>query len=200
MAVCSALLASVPCVPCGKVQPRPALLPPGITLSPNQVKRGTQLAADRGLGNVKFQVRPAGRAAQHGMPHAAADSAPALACMPGTLTMVLVQLPYRAAEPCLHDGMLHTPCSLGSKNAPSPPQVMDALKMEFPDNSFDLVWACESGEHMPDKKAYVDEMVRQRGGERVAICWGAKRDKTLHKTLQTLALHGAGMGWAAVAT
>lgn len=38
-------------------------------------------------------------------------------------------------------------------------QVMDALKMEFPDNSFDLVWACESGEHMPDKKAYVDEMV-----------------------------------------
>lgn len=38
-------------------------------------------------------------------------------------------------------------------------QVMDALKMDFPDNSFDLVWACESGEHMPDKKAYVDEMV-----------------------------------------
>ena len=33
--------------------------------------------------------------------------------------------------------------------------------MEFPDNSFDLVWACESGEHMPDKKAYVDEMVRR---------------------------------------
>jgi hypothetical protein len=24
------------------------------------------------------------------------------------------------------------------------------------DNSFDLVWACESGEHMPDKKAYVE--------------------------------------------
>ena len=36
---------------------------------------------------------------------------------------------------------------------------MDALSMDFPDNSFDLVWACESGEHMPDKKAYVDEMV-----------------------------------------
>lgn len=32
--------------------------------------------------------------------------------------------------------------------------------MEFPDNSFDLVWACESGEHMPDKKAYVEEMAR----------------------------------------
>lgn len=24
------------------------------------------------------------------------------------------------------------------------------------DNSFDLVWACESGEHMPDKKRYVE--------------------------------------------
>ena len=39
-------------------------------------------------------------------------------------------------------------------------QVMDALHMDFPDDSFDLVWACESGEHMPDKKAYVEEMTR----------------------------------------
>ena len=31
-------------------------------------------------------------------------------------------------------------------------QVMDALHMDFPDDTFDLVWACESGEHMPDKK------------------------------------------------
>jgi ubiquinone/menaquinone biosynthesis C-methylase UbiE len=38
--------------------------------------------------------------------------------------------------------------------------VMDALKMDWPDNSFDLVWACESGEHMPDKKRYVEEMTR----------------------------------------
>jgi len=30
--------------------------------------------------------------------------------------------------------------------------VMNALSMDFPDNSFDVVWACESGEHMPDKK------------------------------------------------
>lgn len=40
------------------------------------------------------------------------------------------------------------------------PQVMDALQMQFADDSFDLVWACESGEHMPDKKAYVEEMAR----------------------------------------
>ncbi len=39
-------------------------------------------------------------------------------------------------------------------------RVMNALAMDFPDDSFDLVWACESGEHMPDKKAYVEEMVR----------------------------------------
>lgn len=38
-------------------------------------------------------------------------------------------------------------------------QVMNALEMQFPDNSFDLVWACESAEHMPDKKKYIDEMV-----------------------------------------
>lgn len=37
---------------------------------------------------------------------------------------------------------------------------MDALAMSFPDNSFDLVWACESGEHMPDKKKYIEEMTR----------------------------------------
>jgi MPBQ/MSBQ methyltransferase len=29
---------------------------------------------------------------------------------------------------------------------------MDALDMEFEEGTFDLVWACESGEHMPDKK------------------------------------------------
>lgn len=78
----------------------------GITLSPKQVERGTQLAAERGLKNVKFMV-------------------------------------------------------------------MDALKMEFPENSFDLVWACESGEHMPDKKAYVEEMTRvlAPGGNIVIACW-----------------------------
>lgn len=84
----------------------------GITLSPNQVKRGTQLAADRGLSNVEFKV-------------------------------------------------------------------MDALKMEYPDNSFDLVWACESGEHMPDKAAYVAEMVRvlKPGGTLVIATW-CQREET----------------------
>lgn len=50
---------------------------------------------------------------------------------------------------------------------------MDALAMNFPDNSFDLVWACESGEHMPDKKKYIDEMTRvlKPGGTLVIACW-----------------------------
>ncbi|CAN0073271.1 unnamed protein product, partial [Phaeothamnion confervicola] len=58
-------------------------------------------------------------------------------------------------------------------------QVMDALNMGFPDNSFDLVWACESGEHMPDKKRYIEEMVRvlKPGGRFVMATW-CQRDDT----------------------
>jgi len=58
-------------------------------------------------------------------------------------------------------------------------KVMDALKMDYPDNSFDLVWACESGEHMPDKKRYIEEMVRvlKPGGTLVIACW-CQREET----------------------
>jgi MPBQ/MSBQ methyltransferase len=51
--------------------------------------------------------------------------------------------------------------------------VMDALAMTFEDDTFDMVWACESGEHMPDKKAYVEEMVRvlKPGGTLVIATW-----------------------------
>jgi MPBQ/MSBQ methyltransferase len=85
----------------------------GITLSPNQVKRGTELAEERGLKNAKFMV-------------------------------------------------------------------MNALEMDFPDNSFDIVWACESGEHMPDKEAYINEMMRvlKPGGKFVMATW-CQRDDTL---------------------
>mmetsp|Transcript_14789 Transcript_14789/g.50410 ORF Transcript_14789/g.50410 Transcript_14789/m.50410 type:complete len:422 (+) Transcript_14789:120-1385(+) len=78
----------------------------GITLSPNQVQRATELAKEKGLDNVEFKV-------------------------------------------------------------------MDALKMEFPDNTFDLVWGCESGEHMPDKYKYVEEMTRvlKPGGTLVIATW-----------------------------
>lgn len=84
----------------------------GITLSPNQVKRGTELAEERGLSNAKFTV-------------------------------------------------------------------MNALEMDFPDNSFDIVWACESGEHMPDKEAYINEMMRvlKPGGKFVMATWCQRDDR-----------------------
>ncbi|PNH02628.1 putative tocopherol O-methyltransferase, chloroplastic [Tetrabaena socialis] len=84
----------------------------GITLSPKQVARGTELAQQQGVTNVKFQV-------------------------------------------------------------------MDALAMDIPDDTYDLVWACESGEHMPDKKKYVEEMTRvlKPGGTLVIACW-CQREET----------------------
>uniref|UniRef100_A0A7S3VSG5 Methyltransferase domain-containing protein n=1 Tax=Dunaliella tertiolecta TaxID=3047 RepID=A0A7S3VSG5_DUNTE len=87
----------------------------GITLSPKQVERGTELAKEQGVPNASFQV-------------------------------------------------------------------MDALAMSIPDNSYDVVWACESGEHMPDKKKYVEEMVRvlKPGGTLVIACW-CQREETPDK-------------------
>ena len=38
-------------------KPQHGLYPAGITLSPAQVKRGTELAKERGLENIQFQVR-----------------------------------------------------------------------------------------------------------------------------------------------
>lgn len=58
-------------------------------------------------------------------------------------------------------------------------KVMDALKMDFPDNSFDYVWACESGEHMPDKKKYIEEMTRVlKPGGRIVVATWCQRDDT----------------------
>mmetsp|Transcript_7447 Transcript_7447/g.22633 ORF Transcript_7447/g.22633 Transcript_7447/m.22633 type:complete len:360 (-) Transcript_7447:124-1203(-) len=78
----------------------------GITLSKSQVNRGTELAAEQGIGNVEFKP-------------------------------------------------------------------MDALQMDYEDNTFDVVWACESGEHMPDKQKYIEEMVRvlKPGGTIIIACW-----------------------------
>ena len=60
-------------------------------------------------------------------------------------------------------------------------KVMNALSMDYPDNTFDLVWACESGEHMPDKKAYVEEMVRvlKPGGKLVIATWCQRDAETI---------------------
>jgi tocopherol O-methyltransferase len=45
--------------------------------------------------------------------------------------------------------------------------------MPFADNSFDLVWSLESGEHMPDKETFVNELFRVAtpGGRVIIVTW-----------------------------
>jgi tocopherol O-methyltransferase len=52
-------------------------------------------------------------------------------------------------------------------------QVADALQMPFPDQSFDLVWSLESGEHMPDKQKFLQECFRvlKPGGTFIFVTW-----------------------------
>jgi tocopherol O-methyltransferase len=52
-------------------------------------------------------------------------------------------------------------------------QVADAMKMPFANDSFDLTWSMESGEHMPDKKDFVNELFRVTapGGRIIIVTW-----------------------------
>jgi len=52
-------------------------------------------------------------------------------------------------------------------------RVADALDMPFADDSFDLVWSMESGEHMPDKRQFVSELARvcKPGGKIIIVAW-----------------------------
>ncbi|MBI4781163.1 MAG: methyltransferase domain-containing protein [Oscillatoriophycideae cyanobacterium NC_groundwater_1537_Pr4_S-0.65um_50_18] len=52
-------------------------------------------------------------------------------------------------------------------------QVADALEMPFADQSFDLVWSLESGEHMPDKQKFLQECYRvlKPGGKFIFVTW-----------------------------
>lgn len=52
-------------------------------------------------------------------------------------------------------------------------QVADALNMPFADDSFDLVWSLESGEHMPDKTKFMQECYRvlKPGGTLIMVTW-----------------------------
>ncbi|PSB03789.1 methyltransferase domain-containing protein [Merismopedia glauca] len=52
-------------------------------------------------------------------------------------------------------------------------QVADAQAMPFADNSFDLVWSLESGEHMPDKVKFLQECYRvlKPGGKLLFATW-----------------------------
>ncbi|MGD1871889.1 MAG: methyltransferase domain-containing protein [Mastigocoleus sp.] len=52
-------------------------------------------------------------------------------------------------------------------------QVADALEMPFADNSYDLIWSLESGEHMPDKTKFMQECQRvlRPGGTFILVTW-----------------------------
>ncbi|OUL19155.1 methyltransferase domain-containing protein [Nostoc sp. 106C] len=51
--------------------------------------------------------------------------------------------------------------------------VADAQAMPFEDNTFDLVWSLESGEHMPDKTKFMHECYRvlKPGGMLIMVTW-----------------------------
>jgi len=53
--------------------------------------------------------------------------------------------------------------------------VADALNLPFADNSFDLVWSLESGEHMPGKEAHPRPRPPQRGSASPVRADGAAR-------------------------
>ncbi|MGK7928677.1 MAG: methyltransferase domain-containing protein [Spirulina sp.] len=61
-------------------------------------------------------------------------------------------------------------------------QIANALETPFESNSFDFVWSLESGEHMPDKRQFLQECYRvlQPGGTFILATW-------CHRPLTSLA-------------
>ena len=60
-------------------------------------------------------------------------------------------------------------------------EVANALDMPFADNSFDLVWSLESGEHMPDKTKFLAECYRvlKPGGRMIFATWCHRETNSL---------------------
>lgn len=65
-------------------------------------------------------------------------------------------------------------------------QLANALSMPFADNSFDLIWSLESGEHMPDKAQFLTECYRvlQPGGKLILATW-CHRETSMMGSLKT---------------
>jgi len=64
-------------------------------------------------------------------------------------------------------------------------EVADALAMPFEDETFDLVWSLESGEHMPDKAQFMAECCRvlKPGGTFLMAAWCHRPDEPPHDPL-----------------
>ena len=60
-------------------------------------------------------------------------------------------------------------------------EVANALEMPFDDNTFDLVWSLESGEHMPDKTKFLAECYRvlKPGGKLILATWCHRETSSL---------------------
>ncbi len=60
-------------------------------------------------------------------------------------------------------------------------EVANALEMPFADNTFDLVWSLESGEHMPDKTKFLAECYRvlKPGGKMILATWCHRETSSL---------------------
>lgn len=63
--------------------------------------------------------------------------------------------------------------------------VANAQEMPFADDSFDLVWSLESGEHMPDKTKFLQECYRvlKPGGTLIMVTWCHRDTKKVPLTL-----------------
>ena len=59
--------------------------------------------------------------------------------------------------------------------------VDNAMKLSFPDASFDVVWSVEAGPHMPDKAIFARELMRvlKPGGILVVADWNQRDDRAL---------------------
>ncbi|MEO1592057.1 MAG: methyltransferase domain-containing protein [Cyanobacteria bacterium J06632_22] len=89
------------------------------------------------------------------------------------LTLSPVQA-ERARARAQEHGVRHQPLDQSTETRPTVEfRVADALHTPFPDNHFDLVWTLESGEHMPDKRQFLQECYRQLkpGGTFLMATW-----------------------------
>ena len=75
------------------------------------------------------------------------------------MTLITCRTLRTSPEPCIADALHYIQVRRGTELAKEQGldnvefRVMNALEQTFEDNTFDMVWACESGEHMPDKVA-----------------------------------------------